>query len=212
MHPQDYELFSAMQTVELGKRLVRRKQVRFDAEEAKLTTKSMSNLVESKSLSKKTYRYYLKIMKPGDAGFTQRWHSFLSRYTEVFLVSTALANKSDLERLELALEHVCTQYGAITKVGISNTEHFSDDESEAVAKQGFLALAKSELEHVDDDGFFTDLVSLSCYAPNEKAGMNFMRTLQTYGFLMYEPDTDVKPKKVGFIALLGDKFKYKKAA
>lgn len=214
MHPQDAELFSAMQTVEISKKMTRKKPVRFDIEEGKWTSQAMSRLVKSKRLTKKGFRYYTKLMNPSKTGFITRWYNYLERYTEVFLVSSHLQGKTDLERIELCFAALGKAYGILTKVGIANTESFTTAEGEKVAQSGFVGLSKSEMaSYLTDDGFITDLLRLSCFVPSPKMRLLVLRTLQTYGFLLYEPETNITPGEVGFIALIGQpEHKRKKAA
>jgi|GEM_PF-7085835 len=203
MHPQDQELYSAMLTVELSKKF-NRWAPRFESEAAKLTTQAMTKLVKSGSIKKRTFRYYQQITQPNSAGFQNRWSLFFDRYFEIQSVANALADKSEMERLTLCFEHLAERYGMHTQIGISDTEHFDNETGKVVASSGFVGLAKSELESaVNENGDIIELLMLSCFLPDRNRVINVMRSLQTFGFLLYEPETSVKPNQVGFICLIG---------
>lgn len=214
MHPQDAELFSVMQTAEISKQLTRRKPARFDSEESKWVSQFMSRMVKSNRISKKTFKYYTKIMTPGKTGFSSRWYSYLERYTEVFTVSSRLQGKTDVQRLGLCLDFLEQRHGFVTKIGISDTESFSQSDGERVAASGFVGVSETEMnEYVNGDGFITDLLRVSCFVPAARQRLLLLRALQTFGFLLYEPETNIKPGEVGFVALIGQpEDKRKKAA
>lgn len=203
MHPQDQELFSAMLTIELSKK-INRWNPRFETEAAKLTTQAMSRLVKSGSIKKRTFRYYQQITQPAASGFQGRWSLFFNRYFEIHSVAGALAGKSEIERLTLCFAHLTERYGMHTQTGIQDTEHFDSDVGQVVANKGFVGLAKSELQTaIDESGSIRELLMLSCFLPDRERIINVMRSLQTFNFLLYEPETTVEPNKVGFICLIG---------
>lgn len=212
MHPKDLELFSALQTVEISRLMARRVVREVESQERKWITQKMKSLRDNGSISKEGFRYYQKIIKPNEPGFVRRWGQYLGRYTEVFLVNRLLEDKSDKARLDLLFAHLTDYFNVVTKTGIEDNQQFEGEEQERVAKYGFVGITKKQEAMIGDDGNFKDLVLLSCFSKSEAMVLNIGRTIQTYGFLMYEPDTNFKAGKVGFVGLLGNHFKKQKLA
>ena len=213
MHPKDVELFSALQTVEISRYMTRRETRVIDSShESKWITQKMKSLRDKGSLSKCGFRYYQKTLKPSESGFYRRWRQYLGRYTEVFITTKLLADKTDKQRLDLLLSHLTDHFKLVTKTGISDNQTFEGDEQNSVARYGFVGLTKTQESMIGEDGNFTDLVTLSCFCKSEAMLMNIGRTIQTYGFLIYEPETHFNVGKVGFVALLGNNFKQKELA
>ncbi|PTC00979.1 hypothetical protein C9975_04630 [Thalassospira xiamenensis] len=113
-----------------------------------------------------------------------------------------LAGLSDKEIL-LKLLDSFTEDGFVCRLGMGDSALFQDQsESESVAKKGFIGMTAAQLESFDDDGKLNGVAKLSCYLSSQELITKVMRKIQTYGFSLYAPETDIQPKRVGFLALI----------
>jgi len=196
-------MFSAMLSAEIARHIHHPKGFRHSSEASKFFTQFMSRLHKTGRISKQIYKYYINSLAPKSSNFLGRWALRLQRYQEIVAVSNDVANKSDLEKIKLALEALADKHDMIAKTSISDTEKFADTEAHKVANNGFIALTKSqEKKHLQGED---NLVLLSCYTPTKESGLRMLRILQTYGFSLYEPETHFQPKQVGQIALIVEK-------
>jgi len=212
MNKIDRNAYSAMLTAELTIACTAGNPPANESALRKIYTGSLSRQVKSGSLDKKSYRYLVRILMPKETGFLTRWKSYLNRYQQITSVEKVLASKSDLERLEIALNSINEQYKTLIKFDIEDQQTFEGEEQNAVAQHGFIGLTASQRDFIDEDGHFTDLVYLSAYAPSHELGNRFMSQLQLHGFSLYAPDTQIKRQAVGHIALIGKRMESKKAA
>lgn len=196
-------MFSAMLSAEIAKHIHYPKGFRHSTEASKFFTQFMSKLHKTGSINKKVYKYYISSLAPKANNFLGRWALRLQRYQEIVAVSKEVANKTDLERIKLALKALSDKHNMVAKTQISDTEKFTELEAPKVADNGFIALTSSqEEEHLQGED---NLVLLSCYTPTKESGLRMLRMLQTYGFSLYEPETSFQPKQVGQIALIVDR-------
>jgi len=201
MNPIDYALYSAMNTVELSLTLNNERNFRHDSELSKRVMTKMRQLKKSGRINKRVFKYFVDSIQPANKGFSQRWVNRYARYMEINAMESRLSGKSDFERLE-ALFSAFSDKGLVVRTGINDKEEFSDEEAEAVAQEGFIGITQSQLEAFDGDGQLRQLTQISCRLPDRDTIVWVMKTAQTYGFSLYEPETYVQPKKVGFIALI----------
>lgn len=201
MNPIDYALYSAMNTVELSLTINRERNCRHDSELSKRIMSKMRHLKKRGRINKRVFKYFVDSIQPGSTGFSQRWVNRYARYMEINAMESRLSGNSDFERLE-ALFGAFADKGLIVRTAISDEEEFSDKEADAVAEKGFVGIAKSQLDAFDSNGELKDLAQLSCRLPDRETIVWVMKTTQTYGFSLYEPETYLQPRKVGFLGLI----------
>lgn len=201
MNVIDKSLYSAMNTIELSLAINKEKQYRHDSELSKRIMSKMRQLKKNGRINKRVFKYFVDNLQPGKAGFGQRWVNRYARYMEIQAMTLKLAGKNDKEILESLFE-AFEEKGIVTRAGIEDKEEFNDAEAIRVANNGFVGITKTQMSSFDDNGKLKALTQLSCRLPDRETITWVMKMIQTYSFSLYEPETYVQPKKVGFLGVI----------
>lgn len=211
MHRMDKAAFGAMVTAELAKQAEQKSVIKTPSALQKFLIRILNRQLKSGQLDKAEYRYIIRMLMPKVPGFHTRWDRYLSRYQQISAMERNLEGKSDWSRVMQLFAQLSAE-NIVTAVDIQDSHRLEGEEQVKVAKYGFVGICESQNAYIDSDGYFTDLVVLSTYAPTEDFRMKILSAFQLYGFDIYEPETRVNPKQVGSIALIGSNQQQTKAA
>lgn len=186
MHKEDIALYSAMQTIKLRQLLTMpQRKFRHDSEFAAFVRGEMKRLHKQQSLPRSTLKYFDDVLVPARAGFIQRWQSRLQRYLEIQAIVSACKDKTVEQRLKLFFTAMQNQNFAV-QYGHGDQIEFNDTESAKVLNQGFVGMAQSEVNKLQQNGLREDTY-LTYYlgADDHNAELRITRSLQSLGFNFY---------------------------
>lgn len=186
MHREDIALYSAMQTIKLRQILTMpSRKFRHDSEFAAFVRAEMKRLHKQQSLARSTLKYFDEVLAPARTGFIQRWQSRLQRYLEIQAIVSACRDKSIKQRLMLFFSAMKNQDFAV-QLGHGDQIEFDEHESAKVLNQGFVGMAQSEVDKLEQHDLSQDTY-LTYYlgADEQNAELRLTRSLQSLGFNFY---------------------------
>lgn len=186
MHTEDIALFSAMQTIKLRQLLLMpQRKFRHDAEFAAYIRAEMKRLYKRRSIKRSTLKYFDEVFAPASSGFVPRWQKRLLRYLEIQTFVGSCRDKSIKQRLMLFFTAMQNQ-GFAWQFGHGDQLVFNEQESAKVRKQGFVGMAQSEVDKLEQFELQQDTY-LTYYLGTEEqnAELRLSSTLQSLGFNFY---------------------------
>ncbi|MFN3709627.1 MAG: hypothetical protein ACK4GU_03510 [Alishewanella aestuarii] len=186
MHKEDIALYSAMQTIKLRQLLtMSQRKFRHDNEFAAFIRAEIKRLYKKQSLARSTLKYFDEVLAPARSGFIPRWQDRFMRYLEIQSFVSACRDKSITQRLMLFFTAMQKQEFAV-QVGHGDQLEFGEADSIKVLNQGFVGMAQSEVEKLEQHELRQDTY-LTYYlgADDQVAEFRITRSLQNLGFNFY---------------------------
>jgi hypothetical protein len=145
------------------------------------------NLAKRESLSKSAKNYIFKHLNPAQVqGFSMRWHRFYQTVSLFHNMKKQLADKTDLQRLQLAL-NMLYERGFAVGFDTPTEMAFEGEDYERMQGKGIVMFPTCVVRQAAD-GNYNHLISLYYIAQSSESLSDLTYTLQMHGFNIYVGD------------------------